>query len=35
MYNPVYGDKGRHGGQGKDKDEETEDEKDKKEHRKE
>ena len=35
MYNPVYGDKGRHGGQGKDKDEETEDEKDEKEHRKE
>jgi hypothetical protein len=35
MYNPVYGDKGRHGGQGKDKDEETEKEKDEKEHRKE
>ena len=35
LYNPVYGDKGRHGGQGKDKEEEDEKEEDEKEHRKE
>ena len=29
VYNPVYGDKGRHGGQGRDKEEEDEDKDDK------
>ena len=31
MYNPVYGDKGRHGGQGKDKEDEDEDKEEEKE----